>query len=197
METVHPSECGFDARQIDHLVTSIKSDIEREQYDGAVVIVARGGKVRPHEAIGFVERASGRTTRTDEVFCLFTVTKPITATAIFSCVDPGELALTTRVAEIIPEFARKGKHRVIIAQLLTHTAGMSAGFPPVPPELLSNLEAAVAAICDQGVDARPGETVRYSPITAYSVLGEVVRRLDRGERSLRQILADDFFSPWT
>ena len=49
MEMVHPSECGFDARRIDHLVTSIKSDIEREQYDGAVVIVARGGKGGLHE----------------------------------------------------------------------------------------------------------------------------------------------------
>ena len=195
METVHPSECGFDPRRIDHLVTSIKSDIEREQYDGAVVIVARGGKVGLHEAIGFAERASGRTMRTDDVFCLFSVTKPITATAIFSCVDRGELTLTTRVAEIIPEFASKGKHRVTIAQLLTHTAGMSAGFPPVPQELLGNLEAVVAAICAQGLDARPGETVSYSPITAYSVLGEVVRRLDREERSLRQILADDIFTP--
>ena len=195
METVHPSECGFDADRLDHFVASIQNDIEQEQYDGAVVIVARGGRVAVHEALGFAERASGRTMRPNDVFCLFSVTKPITATAILSRVDRGELALTTRVAEIIPEFASKGKQRVTIAQLLTHTAGMSAGFPPVPQEMMGNLEAVVAAVCQQGLESIPGGTVSYSPITAHAVLGEIVRRIDGGTRSLRQIFADEIFTP--
>ena len=43
METVHPSECGFDAGRLDYFVSRIQNDIERERYDGAVVMVARGG----------------------------------------------------------------------------------------------------------------------------------------------------------
>ena len=195
METIHPSECGFDAGRLDHFVTSIQHDIDQEQYDGAVAIVARGGRVVLHEAIGFAERASNRPMRVDDVFYLFSVTKAMTATAILSRVDRGEFALTTRIAEIIPEFASKGKQRVTIAQLLTHTAGMSAGFPPVPQEMMGNLEAVVAAVCQQGLDSLPGEAVSYSPITAHAVLGEIVRRLDGGTRSLRQIFADDVFTP--
>ena len=42
METVQPSACGFDAARLDHFVSCMQNDIEREQYDGAVVIVARG-----------------------------------------------------------------------------------------------------------------------------------------------------------
>ena len=95
MATVHSSECGFDERRTGHPVTSFKSDIDREQYDGAVVIVARGPKVGLHEAIGFAERASGRTTQKDDVFCLFSVTKRITETANFSCIDRNELAQQT------------------------------------------------------------------------------------------------------
>ncbi len=195
METVHPSACGFDPGRLDHFVSRIQNDIEQEQYDGAVVMVAGGGQLALYEALGFAERASRRAMQKDAVFCLFSVTKAITATAILSRVDQGKLALTTRVAEIIPEFSSKGKQRVTIAQLLTHTAGMSAGFPPVPQEMMGNLEAVVAAVCQQGLDSLPGETVSYSPITAHAVLGEVIRRLDGETRSLRQIFADDIFTP--
>ena len=154
-----------------------------------------GGHLVRYEALGFAERASRRVMQKDDVFCLFSVTKAFTATAILARVEQGKLALTTRVAEIIPEFGCKGKQRVTIAQLLTHTAGMSAGFPPVPQEMMGNLEAVVAAVCQQGLDSLPGEAVSYSPITAHAVLGEVIRRLDGETRSLRQIFTDDIFTP--
>ena len=190
-----PRRAGLTRHDSTTFVACMQNDIEREQYDGAVVIVARGGQVVLHQALGFAERASQRVMQKDAVFYLFSVTKALTATAILARVDRGQLALTTRVAEIIPEFASKGKQRVTIAQLLTHTAGMSAGFPPVAQEMMGNLEAVVAAICQQGLDALPGEIVSYSPITAHAILGEVVRRLDGGERSLRQIFAENIFTP--
>lgn len=195
MNTANPEELGLDPTGLDRLVTAIKSDVAQQQYDGAVVIVARGGAVALHEAIGFAERASGRAARTDDVFCLFSVTKQLTTTTVLQRVDRGELTLTTRVADIIPEFGCKGKQRVTVAQLLTHTGGMSAGFPPVPPELTGNLEAVVAAVCQQGPEAIPGQEVSYSPITAHAVLAEIVRRLDGGRRSFRDILAAEVFRP--
>jgi CubicO group peptidase (beta-lactamase class C family) len=103
--------------------------------------------------------------------------------------------LTTPVAEIIPEFGCKGKHRITVAQLLSHTGGMSAGFPPVPPEQMGNLAAVVAAVCQQGPESIPGQEVSYSPVTAHAILGEIVRRLDGGTRSLREIMAADIFHP--
>jgi CubicO group peptidase (beta-lactamase class C family) len=103
--------------------------------------------------------------------------------------------LTTRVADIIPEFGCKGKQRVTVAQLLTHTAGMSAGVPPVPPDLMGNLEAVVAAVCQQGPESLPGQQVTYSALTAHAVLAEIVRRLDGGTRAFREILATEIFEP--
>ena len=46
METVQPSACGFDAARLDHFVACMQNDIEQEQYDGAVVIVAAWGTSR-------------------------------------------------------------------------------------------------------------------------------------------------------
>jgi CubicO group peptidase (beta-lactamase class C family) len=78
---------------------------------------------------------------------------------------------------------------------MSHTGGMAAGLPPVPPELIGNQEAAVAAMCQMGVEAVPGEKVSYSAIIAHAVLAEVVRRVDGGSRPFREILAADVLQP--
>jgi CubicO group peptidase (beta-lactamase class C family) len=128
MDIVAADELGLDQERLDRLTTTIKNDITQQKYDGAVVIVARSGAVALHEAIGFADRAKNRAMRTDDVFCLFSVTKTLTTAAVLQRIDRGELALTTRVADVIPEFGCKGKQRVTVAQLLTHTGGMSSGF---------------------------------------------------------------------
>jgi len=195
MKTVDPAEIGFDPERLTRLTATMKNDVAQQKYDGAVVIVARNGEIALHESLGFAERASGRPSQTEDVFCLFSVTKTLTAATVLQCIDRGELALTTRVADIIPEFGCKGKQRVTVAQLLTHTGGMSAGLPPLPIEMLGNLEVMVAAICQMGPESLPGQEVSYSPITAHAILAEIVRRLDGGKRPFREILADEILRP--
>ena len=195
MKVANPAELGFDSARLERLTAAIKSDIAQQKYDGAVVVVARGGMVALHEAIGFAERASGRAARLDDVFYLFSVTKTLTTATVLQRVERGELALTTHVADIIPEFGCKGRQRVTVAQLLSHTGGMSGGVPPVPPDMLGTLEAMVAAICQQGPESLPGQEVSYSPITAHAVLAEIVRRLDGGTRPYREILAAEILKP--
>jgi CubicO group peptidase (beta-lactamase class C family) len=192
MGTENPT---LDRKALDRLVQAIEHDVARELYDGAVVLLAHRGSVALHEAIGFAERASGRRVRKDDVFCLFSVTKALTAVTALARIDPGEITLTTPVGQIIPEFAVRGKQRVTIANLLSHTGGMSSGFPAVPPEQIGDLAAVVAAVCEHPLEARPGSRVRYSPLTAHAILAEIVRRLDGGRRPYRQILAEDFLRP--
>ncbi len=195
MNTVDATELGFDPARLSQLTTAIKEDIAHEKYDGAVVMVARSGAVVLQEALGFAERATRRAARLDDVFHLFSVTKALTTVAVLQRIDRGELSLTTRVVDVIPEFGCRGKQRVTIAQLLTHTAGMSAGVPPVSPDQMGNLEAVVAAVCQQGLEALPGQEVSYSPLVAHAVLAEIIRRVDEGRRRFRDILAEDIFRP--
>jgi CubicO group peptidase (beta-lactamase class C family) len=188
-------DLGFDESRLERLARTIEADVGGGRYDGAVVLVARRGRIALHQAVGFAERASGRRARTDDVFCLFSVTKTFTAATVLSRVDRGEIQLTTPVAEVIPEFGVKGKQRVTVAHLLTQTGGMSSEMPPVPVDQLGNLEAAAAAVCAQPLLTAPGRIVSYSPIGAHAVLGELVRRLDGGSRPFRQILAEELFEP--
>jgi CubicO group peptidase (beta-lactamase class C family) len=195
MTTKNPNDLGFDPARLARLTAAIDADVTAERYDGAVVLVARGGQVALHEAVGWADRAARRRARIDDVFSIFSVTKTLTTATVLARVDRGELLLTSPVADVLPEFGTKGKQRVTVAQLLTHTAGIAAGLPPLAPELLGNLEAFVAAACQQPLETAPGVTVHYSAITAHALLAEIVRRLDGGSRRFRDILAADVLTP--
>jgi CubicO group peptidase (beta-lactamase class C family) len=195
MRTIDPTALGFDSDRLQRLTRAIDADVAAERYDGAVVLVARAGQVALHEAVGFAERATRRRARTDDVFFVYSITKTLTTAAMLARVDRGEIALTTAVADVIPEFGVKGKQRVTVAQLLTHTAGLAAGIPPLPTEQLGDLDAYVAAACAQPIEALPGVTVHYSAVSAHAILAEVVRRLDGGRRRFRDILAAEVLEP--
>ncbi len=196
LESTDPARVGIDAARLARAGAAITGDVDAGRYDGAALLVARHGKIVLHEAYGFADRAAGRRARTDDVYCVFSVTKTLTSGTVLQLVDRGELALTTAVADVIPEFGIKGKQRITVAQLLTHTGGMSAGMPPgLPMELAGNLEATVAAICNQPLEGLPGTVVNYSAVTAHAILAEVVRRRDGGRRRFRDVLRAELLEP--
>jgi CubicO group peptidase (beta-lactamase class C family) len=174
---------------------AIEGDVERKLYDGAVTIVGVNGKVVFEEATGFADRHANTPMRRDSVFPVFSVSKAFNAVLVLQQIERGKACLNTHVSEIIPEFGARGKQRVTIGQLLSHSGGLPASFPAVPVEKIGDLDAVVAAVCDVGLEAVPGEEVSYSPIMAHAVLGQVVRRLDGGKRRLRDIARDELLEP--
>ena len=177
------------------LQNAIGRDIKRGLYDGAVTIVAIGGKIVYDEAMGFADRAENKPMRKESVFPIFSVSKSLTAVTMLQRIEHGEVALNTPVSEIIPEFGRKGKQRATIGQLLCHSAGLPATFPAVAPERLGDLDAVVDAVCNVALEAVPGEEVSYSPIMAHAVIAQCVRHLDGGQRRFRDIVQRDLLTP--
>jgi CubicO group peptidase (beta-lactamase class C family) len=196
VRTADPREVGVDPERLERLAAAVEDDVAAARYDGAVIAVARGGRVVFHRALGFAERASGRRARHDDVFCLFSVTKTLTAATVLARVDRGALSLTTPIAEVIPEFGVKGKQRVTVAHLLTHSGGLPFAYPVgFAPEQVGDLAATVAATCGQAIELVPGGGVNYSALVAHAVLAEAVRRVDGGRRRFRDILAVDVLEP--
>jgi len=187
---------GFDEQRLANVGHVIENDVRAEKYDGAVLCVARGGETAAFGAFGYAERASGRELKTDDVFLSFSVAKQLTVAIVLNRIERGQLSLTGRVAEVIPEFGCLGKENITLFHLLTHTAGLMFG-PPQLADLsdLGNLEAVVAATCASPVEGIPGETVYYSAIVAHAIMAEMVRRVEGRERSFREILAQDLFEP--
>ena len=177
------------------LSQAIEGDVERKLYDGAVTIVSVGGKVVFEQATGFADRGAAKPMRLDSVFPIFSISKAFNAVLVLQRVERGEARLNTPICEIIPEFAARGKQRITLGQLLSHSGGLPASFPAVPAEKIGDLDAVVAAVCDVALEAVPGEEVSYSPIMAHAVLGQCVRRLDGGKRRLRDIAREELLEP--
>ncbi|MFQ5477851.1 MAG: serine hydrolase domain-containing protein [Candidatus Binatia bacterium] len=195
MITEQAGALGFDKERLARLGTAIERDIADEHYDGAALCVARGGEIAALASFGYADRAAKTKLRDENVFLSMSVAKQFTVAIALNRIDRGELSLTTKVADVIPEFGCRGKENITLYQLLTHTAGLMFGPPPIDFSLLGDLEAVVAATCASAVESVPGERVHYSAIVAHAIIAEMVRRVEGRERSFRQILAEDLFEP--
>src|SRR5256885_5365719 len=195
MNLAHAHSAGFDTERLGRLGQAIVRDITAQRYDGAVLALARGGKPVLTEAFGWAHRDSERRMKIDDVFVSFSIAKQLTHTLILNRIDRGELALTQRVADVIPEFANRGKENITLFHVLTHTAGLTLKLPMMDPTQFGNLEAVVQAACMSAVESVPGERVWYSGIIGTAILAEVLRRVDGGKRAYRDILAQDLFTP--
>jgi CubicO group peptidase (beta-lactamase class C family) len=186
---------GLSPERLRRLSAAIRKDVEDKRYDGAAVIVARHGAVGFQEAIGFAHRATNRPCRIDDVFNILSASKAFTDVIVLSHIERGDLALTTRVVDIIPEFKGKVKEMVTVFHLMTHTAGSPQIFFPVEGHLLGNFNLVIETICQMGLAGIPGKAVSYSALWGHALLGEMVRRVDGGKRALRDIFQDELFGP--
>jgi len=185
----------FDTARLQLVGERVKADIEANRYDGARLMVAHRGNVVLDVTAGFAERAAGKPMRNDSVFSIMSISKVFTAVALLQRAERGQISLLTPVAEVIPEFAQRGKSLVTVGQILTHTAGMGMGTAPLPVEKLGNLQECAAAICALPLESTPGELVSYSASMGFTILGETIRRLDEKKRNFREVLAQDVFQP--
>jgi CubicO group peptidase (beta-lactamase class C family) len=196
---VRPESVGMNSARLQRLVTTVEADIESGLHHGATVLVARRGQVVLREGIGHSDLAAGRPTRPDDIYLLMSTAKSFTALLVLQLIDRGVIGFDTRVAEVIPEFGVRGKERVTVRHLLTHTGGTWAGFVPPPPvpwgPLWGDMAAMTAAVSAQQIAHTPGARVIYNPFASFNILGEMVRRLDARGRSFRAIAKDELFDP--
>jgi CubicO group peptidase (beta-lactamase class C family) len=186
---------GFDPAALRRVEQRIQQDVDAQKYDGARIVVARRGVTVLDLAVGYADRAANRKLASDSVFSVMSISKVMTTVALLQCVERGDLNLLTPVSRIIPEFAARGKERVTVGQILTHTAGLGMSQPALSIEQLGVMEHSVKAICDLPLESAPGEQVSYSAMMGFTILGEIVHRLDAQGRAFRHILGQDVFEP--
>ena len=196
MGIADPHAAGFDESRLARLDDAIHADVTAERYDGCELVVARNGIVAYHAQHGFADRSARRRVEPGQLFVTMSIGKQLTVALVLRAIEQGHFAFTTPVADLLPEFAARGKGRVTVGHLLTHTGGLPALLPAtLPPEQAGNLEAVVAAACASLLECQPGTRVVYSVVVAHAVLAELVRRADGGRRAYRQILREDLFEP--
>jgi CubicO group peptidase (beta-lactamase class C family) len=184
------------ADRLKHLKATIQDDIARDRYNGAVLIVARGGEIAFQEAIGSHDQAQTRALQMDSVFSIFSVTKAVTNVLAFRAIELGQFALTSKICDIIPEFFTPARGPITIFDLLTHSSGLPPFFTPRADLNIDKFDDVLAAICKVAHPiSPPGVRVEYSPMANHALLGEAVRRTDPARRNYRQIAQDEIFTP--
>lgn len=152
---------------------------------GAVMMVVRRDKVLALEAAGYADLAAKRPMRTDAIFDIRSISKPITVFGALLLVEEGRLGLDDPLAKFLPEFSRpqvKGETQpagvpITIRQLMTHTSGIAAERPPELENITRTfdhtLAEVVARVAQQPLDFRPGSKWSYSS-SGIAVLGRVI-----------------------
>jgi len=212
---------GLDAARLDHLEQLIRADVERGRIPGAVMLVARDGKVVMHKAVGAQDPAKKIAMQPDSIFRIYSMTKPIVSIAALMLVEEGRMQLSDPVSRYIPELKglqvgveKDGKLEIVpaareatVQDLMRHTSGFTYGVfgkglvkdiytrNGIDSVEHDNAEF-VKKLATAPLMFQPGTTWEYSRST--DVLGHVIERvsgmpLDRfaEERILKPLAMND------
>lgn len=144
--------------------------VEGKELAGVVTLVAKDGKIVHLAADGWADLASQTPLRTDALFSVASMTKPVTAVAVMMLVEEGKLTLDDPVSKYLPEFARPNLDAITIRQLLVHTSGMMGN-----QQNDGTLAETAAMMAKRPLAFKPGTRWSYSPgITIAGRLVEVI-----------------------
>jgi uncharacterized protein YbbC (DUF1343 family)/CubicO group peptidase (beta-lactamase class C family) len=171
-----PEMVGMSGERLAKIDEAVLESIARKETPGAVVLVARKGRIVYRKAFGDRAIEPKREAMTvDTIFDLASLTKIVaTATSIMILVERGKVSLADPVALYIPEFGKNGKERVTVEQLMTHRAGL------VPDNEIADYVGKSLDPLQQIYDLRPsyepGTRFVYSDV-GFIVAAEIVRRV--------------------
>jgi CubicO group peptidase (beta-lactamase class C family) len=96
----------------------------------------------------------------------------------------------------VPEFSGKGREKITIFHLLTHSSGLPSVYSAREGMYIDVLDEIIAEICKNIFPMEPpGLGVRYAPIVHHALMGDALRRIDPKKRSYRDIVNEDLLQP--
>ncbi len=99
-----PDQVGLDQAKLQEAGALFRRAVEQKEIAGAVLLVARHGKVAYLEAVGKQDVESGAAMSPATIFRIASMTKPITSTAAMILAEEGRLDLSDPISRYLPEF---------------------------------------------------------------------------------------------
>jgi CubicO group peptidase (beta-lactamase class C family) len=183
-------DVGFSSQRLETARGVLKADVDAKRLPGAVLLIARNGKIVFDEAVGYQDRASGTPMKNDSVFRIASMSKPITTVAAMILAEESKLDLAAPVAQYLPEFKNvkvgvegaAPKRAMTIQDLMRHTSGLTYGlfgnsavdqmYQKADIFNAKSLDEMVKTIASMPLLHQPGDFWEYSVST--DVLGRVV-----------------------
>ena len=221
LPTAKPEQVGLSSQRLERFGQTIQAQIANERFPGAVVLIARKGKIAYFEAFGQRDPASGAPMPKDAIFRLYSMTKPFVSVAAMMLAEEGKLTLVAPVTTYLPQLANlqvavagkdadgkttytlvKADRTPTVQDLLRHTSGfVYGGFTPN-----ERVKAAYSTLGVMG-DVTPAEQMErlaqaplaHQPGTVWEysistdILGRVIEAVSG--KSLGAFLAERVFAP--
>lgn len=169
-----PGDVGMNEAVLRSGLALFEEAVARDEMRGAVVLVARKGRVVLHEAIGLRDYERKLPMERDTLFRMASNTKPVTATAILMLAEEGKLSVDDNVRKHLPSFDNYRAGSIKIRHLLSHTSGLRIPVIFFKPYILPPaLQTEVDRFGEVGADETPGETYSYNN-PGFNTLGAIV-----------------------
>lgn len=215
--TARPEAVGLSPTALARIGASLEAYVDSGKLAGVIAVIARHGKIAYSQTIGHMDVERAVPMRSDAVFRMYSMTKPVIAVAILKLYERGALRLDDPVAKYVPAFGgvsvysggsaaspttRPPDRPPTIEDLLTHTAGLSYGaFGATAVDSiyrLANLLPASRSL-EEFADSIARLPLMFSPGTAwnygrgYDVLARIVEVASG--RTVDRFLEEEVFAP--
>ena len=139
-----PEEVGFSSERLARIGETLKADIESGRIPGAVIAIARRGKLVTFDAYGWRDKAAAIPMTTDTIFNIASMTKPMTTVGALMLYERGKILINDPLAKYFPKFANMrvaardaageptaetapANRQITIQDLMRHTSGLIYG----------------------------------------------------------------------
>ncbi len=215
-----PGDVGLSAQALARIGEVLRADVDKGRIPGAVVAIARRGKLAYFEAFGFRDKAAGVAMTTDTIFSIASMTKPMTSVGALMLFEEGRLVLGDPIGKYLPPLADRqvavlpeggateiktvaATRQPTVQDLMRHTSGLVYGgrgttavhklYPASSATSGSSMTGHefIAKLGTLPLLHQPGMVWDYS--LSVDVLGQVIESLN--EQTLGQYLQEQLFKP--
>jgi CubicO group peptidase (beta-lactamase class C family) len=215
-----PEDAGMSSERLGEIAKVLNADIERGRIPGAVIAIARHGKLVYFEAFGFRDKAVGVPMTKDTIFNIASMTKPMAAVAALQLHERGKLLIDDPVSLYFPKFAGMqvgilndngglitervpAKRQITLRDLMMHTSGLVYGgrgntavhklYPAGSAAAGEQMTGAefLDKLADQPLLHQPGTVWDYG--FGLDVLGQVVEKVSG--QTLGRYFQDNILKP--
>ena len=208
---VDPEQEGVSAERLERISEVSKSYLADDKVAGIATMVSRNGKIIYAKAFGERGVDDSKTLKIDDLFRIYSMTKPIVAVAAMQLYEKGMFHLSDPISKFLPELAElsvmdeegnltPNEEPISMQQLLTHTAGFSYGFSNSKVDQEYNKaelwrskdsDDFIKRVAALPLHYKPGERWHYS--IAVDLTGVIVERLSG--MGLDEYLQTQIFEP--
>lgn len=141
-----PEAVGLSSERLERIAQVLRADIERGRLPGAVVAIARKGRLVYYESFGYLDKVAGTPMPREAIFAIASMTKPMVGVGVMQLVEESRIAMTDPVSKWFPALGKlpvgviktdasgqailetvPAKREMTIQDLMRHTSGLTYG----------------------------------------------------------------------